>query len=139
MKQTSYSNPSSISETNWEAFRGPGNGFFAEMATDPSKTKTFQEAMSAYTKFKMFWVDFYPTQNLIQDARPNRAILVDVGGGEGNDMRRFREKHTDLPAGSLVLQDLPLVIGMVLVEEPVEVMDYDFFTPQPIKGKPPHL
>lgn len=71
---------------------------------------------------------------------PSRQdLLVDIGGGWGHDLIAFHEKYpTRGTRGRLVLQDLPSVIkdtGAPL--SGVEAMGYDFFTEQPVKGKPP--
>ncbi|KAL4815494.1 S-adenosyl-L-methionine-dependent methyltransferase [Aspergillus spinulosporus] len=62
------------------------------------------------------------------------TLMVDVGGAHGSQLVNFRTQFPHLP-GRYVLQDLPESVAAVtnkLAE--VEVMAYDFFTPQPIKG-----
>ncbi len=53
------------------------------------------------------------------------------------------EKHPELPAGSLALQDLPEVIVNAQVDEKVTTMALDFFMLQPAMGEknsiPPSL
>lgn len=63
------------------------------------------------------------------------VLLIDVGGGIGHDMELFQKYHSKLP-GRLILQELPSVIEAATTRLPkgIESMEYDFFTPQPIKG-----
>ena len=68
--------------------------------------------------------------NSIQDGD---VLLVDVGGGVGQDLLKFHAKHPDL-RGRLILQDLPDVVNNAKVPEYIEAMGHDFFTPQPIHG-----
>jgi hypothetical protein len=67
-----------------------------------------------------------------------KPVFVDVGGGTGQQCVAVRRKWPGLP-GRVVLQDLPAVVAEAEVPEGygIEVMAYDFFTPQPVKGKSP--
>lgn len=95
----------------------------------------FQHTMKANTNSKVGWVDIYPTEELFKGAKPDRAIVVDIGGGQGYDLERMRARYPDLPAGSLYLEDLPSTVEGVSLKEPCKALPYDFFEPQPIKGK----
>jgi len=63
------------------------------------------------------------------------VFMVDVGGASGSQLVNFKRQWPDLP-GRYILQDLPESIK-ALKSRPdgIEVMAYDFFTPQPIKGR----
>ena len=82
---------------------------------------------------------FYPVdKNLADGAKSvDRAVfLVDIGGGKGQDLQQLHRKYPKLP-GQLVLQDLKEVITEVEasgLDGKIVTMEYDFFTPQPIKG-----
>jgi hypothetical protein len=63
--------------------------------------------------------------------------VIDIGGGRGHTLLRFKEQYRQIK-GRFILQDLPGVLAEVEPEIPakgIELMDYDFFTPQPVKGK----
>ena len=62
-------------------------------------------------------------------------FVVDVGGHTGIDISHVHTKHPDLPAGSLILQDLPEVIAKVKVDSKIIAQSHDFFLPQPAKSK----
>lgn len=44
------------------------------------------------------------------------------------DLLRVIERKPDIPAGYLVLQDLPDVVANAKLSEKIELMPYDFFT-----------
>lgn len=81
-----------------------------------------------------YWVDWFPVQErLLYGAKTDSALIVDVGAGRGHDMLAFNGKYPG--RGRLVLQDLPSVISSLDDLNPaIEVMPYDFFTEQPVKG-----
>ena len=62
------------------------------------------------------------------------VLMVDVGGGRGHDLLELA-KRKGPEHGRLILQDLPEVIADAPELELVESMGYDFFTPQPVKGR----
>lgn len=67
--------------------------------------------MEAWTAWKTPWTKVYDTTALLEGAK----VLA---------------KHPDIPAGSLVLQDLPEVIANVHVDKKITAMVHDFFLPQ---------
>lgn len=76
--------------------------------------------------------------NQLQDPNPNRAILVDVGGGMGQSILQILDCYPDLPPDRFVLQDLPGPIQEAKISsclpKAVIKMEHDFYTEQPIKG-----
>ncbi|KAL2166074.1 hypothetical protein VTG60DRAFT_3308 [Thermothelomyces hinnuleus] len=81
------------------------------------------------------WHKRFPPSSALSPADlrtdPDAVLLVDVGGATGSQVADFRAQFPHLP-GRCVLQDIqPPPEGSV---EGVEIMTYDFFTPQPIKG-----
>lgn len=97
------------------------------------------------------WFDTYPiSKQLATDRRSTPAIadsggqsqvlVVDVAGGHGHDILAFA-RTMDCEAGQLVLQDLPITLSHIeasqkdqLQKAGVCVTEYNFFTPQPIRG-----
>ena len=63
----------------------------------------------------------------------NNVLIINVGGGKGDLIERFRRQRSDL-VGRMIVQDLPKVIEGRQAIEGVELMMHDFFTAQPIKG-----
>jgi O-methyltransferase domain len=80
--------------------------------------------------------DFSQLNTLTSDD-PDRTILVDVGGDQGQSIAQILTAHPDLRASKMVLQDLPHPIAQARLSTslPTQVlkMEHDFFTPQPIK------
>ncbi|KIX07836.1 uncharacterized protein Z518_02490 [Rhinocladiella mackenziei CBS 650.93] len=88
------------------------------------------------------WFDFFPVKDrLLQGLDGANVLLVDVGGGRGHRLQRFRSRFPDdTRTTTLVLQDLPDVIDAADdLDEGIVKMAHDFFTLQPIKGEPSSL
>ncbi|KAK7968734.1 O-methyltransferase-domain-containing protein [Apiospora saccharicola] len=110
--------------------------------------------MELHSKYMLRpWVDIYPTHTVVNEARerPGRPMVVDVGGGKGHDLEKFRLRHhrnrgldlaEEMPAGTLVLQERPDVVEKLLAETGPRLYDdpaislqaHDFFTPQTVQG-----
>jgi hypothetical protein len=111
--------------------------YFEFVSSDPQRVQTFQNVMDAYNGARGNWVDLYPTDRLVADWNPDRPLLVDAGGGKGLDIMRFRERHSGLPSGSLVLQELEAAVPTISVHESIKVMGHNLFEEQPVKGASP--
>ncbi|KAI9687005.1 MAG: hypothetical protein M1820_010533 [Bogoriella megaspora] len=70
------------------------------------------------------------------EAEPQRAFVVDVGGGRGNALVSIMKECGGSFGAKIVLQDMAQVLeGTDPVRIPgVENMPYDFFDPQPVKN-----
>lgn len=133
-EQTAYANPENPTETNFQSWKGPGQTLFTMLGARPEIGAHFNNTMAVYSASKAPWVDVYPSDSIISAARPGAPLVVDVGGGTGHDLEKFRAKHPGLPHGSLILQDLPEVVKTTKVQFPILAQPHDFFTPEPIKG-----
>lgn len=138
--------------------RGPGIHQFADKTDDVTlfeyahgtksifglleKNPEQKQAFDDYMKSRRLvdapqWFDIYPAATKLANARKdaNAILLVDIAGGPGQEVERFRQRNPTLP-GRCVLQDLPLTIQRIEeLHDGVEAMEYDFFTPQPLKGR----
>jgi 16S rRNA A1518/A1519 N6-dimethyltransferase RsmA/KsgA/DIM1 with predicted DNA glycosylase/AP lyase activity len=64
------------------------------------------------------------------------VVMVDVGGGIGQVTEKTLEENSQVK-GRFVVQDLGAIIEEARAKNPnFEVLEYDFFTPQPVKGIP---
>ncbi|GKZ79986.1 hypothetical protein AnigIFM56816_004195 [Aspergillus niger] len=88
------------------------------------------------------WADWLPVQDRVladADSNPDRALIVDIGGGRGHDLLGFKKRFPGAP-GKLVLEDLPVVIDEVRGAQDLDganivPVKYNFFTEQqPVKG-----
>jgi len=85
------------------------------------------------------WFDRYPVETQLRDAydkSEDLVLLVDVGGGKGHVLQEF-VKQRGRRKNMLIVQDLPAALSPAEILQPlgIEAMPYDFFTPQPVKGK----
>ena len=135
LKRENYKNPTDPSRTAWREVSPSNMTLFEFFGAFPDKAESFSHAMRAHSAGQTSWIDLYPTEELVKTSKQDMPIVVDVGGNLGYDLQSFATKHPGLPLGSLVLQDLPAVIEQTKVESPIVAMDYDFFKPQPVKGK----
>lgn len=73
------------------------------------------------------------------DISEDRPLIVDVGGGKGQALKRIMAAYPEMPPKKLVLQDREAVIEEVTRAneagfEEVKKMPHDFFQPNPVKG-----
>lgn len=106
---------------------------------DAALSENFNTFMTGTTGAgKSYWINWFPVQTHILDtSRKNdtEVLLVDVGGGHGQDLDRFISTYPDAK-GRYVLEDLPAVVQDYQHGNPrIEPVKHDFFKPQPIKGQ----
>ncbi|OTB15976.1 hypothetical protein K445DRAFT_59919 [Daldinia sp. EC12] len=110
---------------------------FDRFSSIPQLLHDFNLAMGSTMGSKKFWFDHWPVEEqLVTGAgiTEDSVLLIDIGGGKGHDIISFREKFPHLP-GRLILQDTAPVIDNIQSMIPeVDMMAYDFFTEQPVKG-----
>jgi len=139
----------------WE-YSHNGKSFWKILEEDPEYKRDFDLYMAARREGDLVpeWFQLYPvetelapltttTTTTTSGSKPgclktgkDDVLFVDVAGGRGHDVEKFRAQFPHLP-GRCVLQELPETIAQVRQTTPpqgVELMEYDFFTPQPIKG-----
>ncbi|KAL4882686.1 S-adenosyl-L-methionine-dependent methyltransferase [Aspergillus karnatakaensis] len=111
-----------------------GQSQFEWLAQRRHQQTLFNSYMSSRRQGKASWFDVYPIERLMSPPLTDekQVFLVDIGGNQGHDLARFREKHPNL-LGGLVLQDLSSVIAGH-DGEGIEAMAYNFMESQPVKG-----
>lgn len=106
---------------------------FEWMKQHPEQMKALGHAMRIERMHS--WVESYPISDRIGDfkATDESALLVDIGGGFGQQAVAFRSQVLHVP-GRVVVQD----VGSTLAHAPrldgIEFKEHDFFTPQPIRN-----
>ena len=119
----------------WQEATSQPHNFFEWLAhSDADTGSSFHGAMSMLAADKADWTTLYPAHTLLENLAEDKTVLVDVGGGYGSDITRFRNRFLSLPPGSLILQDTPLCLDSIDVHQDIKTMAYDFFQPQPVKG-----
>lgn len=119
-----------------------GRSIWKLLEEQPARRAPFDSYMTAHRAALADWTTIYPVKERLakglNPADDESVLIVDIGGGWGQDLTNFHTNHSDLP-GKLVLQDLPegLPSGKTeadLKDKGIQLMPYDFFTPQPIQG-----
>ena len=142
-------------EHGLQQFPGPGEKgpfeftfgapIFEYLAKNPEAKKNFDCVMTGRRDGgPIRWFETYPVVSQLLN-RPendsgNEMIVVDVAGNVGHDLLDFATAYPSL-SGRLVLEDLPLTFANMedndkfkLVKAGINLQEYDFFSPQPIKG-----
>lgn len=142
LAKTQYRNPQDLADGPFQYGLGTKDHFFEYIQRVPERLTHFNNHMAGYRTGRPSWMDedFYPVEeNLVKGASTEKdaVFIVDVGGSKGHDLAELKRKHPNLP-GKLVLQDHPDVLAEATNLDPSIVkMKYDFFTPQPVKGRSP--
>ncbi|KAH8647908.1 O-methyltransferase [Xylariales sp. PMI_506] len=135
LAKTGYKNPGDVENGNLQYWLGEDARLFPYIATNTLLRNDFNDAMECHSKYNLTpWHEVYPTGDIVADAKAGCPLVVDIGGGKGHDLDKFRLRHPDVTPGSLILQDLPDILQGVTPHAAITVQLYDFFTPQPIKG-----
>lgn len=106
---------------------------FIWVQTKPENFAYFNHWMAAQRHGMPTWLDVYPVEGTAQHLGPEEPLFVDVGGGLGQQCIALRERFPHL-SGKVILQDIPQTLTHAIRHDRVEIMEQDFFEPQPIKG-----
>ncbi|RFU31747.1 hypothetical protein B7463_g4589, partial [Scytalidium lignicola] len=103
----------------------------------PARLDAFNDAQKANSEANPWTVELFPFEEEFKKFKTNNdtVLLIDIGGGVGHVAKQIRGLTSNIP-GKVILQDRPQVLADIT--DPltgVEKMEYDFFTPQPVKGK----
>ncbi|RYP65821.1 hypothetical protein DL771_008122 [Monosporascus sp. 5C6A] len=136
LRATGYRNPTDPAKM-WFGRLFDGEHYFDWLGKRPELLHSFHQFMSTQRDGHAQWLDFYPIkQELLPgfDAEdPDAVFMVDVGGSVGHEIQAVKRRYPDIP-GRMVLQDVPATIARVVLENGMEAMSHDFFTPNPIKA-----
>ncbi|KAJ4156248.1 hypothetical protein NW754_007872 [Fusarium falciforme] len=135
LKETGYKNPTDPKKCNWQFMNKSDATLFESLGSNAVAAKEFNDAMQSHSRYNMTpWPEVYPTRTLVEGSKPDRPLVVDVGGSKGHDLAKFHKRHPGIPKASLVLQDLPDILKDLTIPETITPQPHDFFTPQPVKG-----
>lgn len=140
LSQIQYRSPSDKDHNALQLGLRTSDHMFKYFESHPETAKYFNDHMMGYGASRAKWVDrgCVPVDEVLGNGAGRNetdVMLVDIGGGSGHDLELFRQRYPDIP-GRLILQDLPMVIQDYKdgLNKGIEAMEYDFFTPQPVKG-----
>lgn len=135
LESRDYKSPEDAYDTPFQKAFNTKLHHFEWLAENPELQRAFNTVMETSNRAVEGeqWYDFYPfEERLGKDA--DRVLLVDIGGGKGHDLTRFKEAKN--PAGRLIVQDLPDVISDIQapLAQGVEAQSYNMFDEQPVRG-----
>ncbi|KAL4865125.1 hypothetical protein BDV12DRAFT_211205 [Aspergillus spectabilis] len=105
---------------------------FEWMPQHPQHMKSLGHLMAL--ERPVVWVDHFPVLEQLGDfPGPDKTLLVDVGGGYGQQSKALRAKFPNLP-GKVIVQDIPQTLAGAQPAEGVEFVEHNFFEPQPVQG-----
>ncbi|KAL4947738.1 S-adenosyl-L-methionine-dependent methyltransferase [Aspergillus filifer] len=135
LAKTGYQNPTDPSDGILQYTKGFKGNLFEYYDTHKEEGKVFNNMMGGVMAEQAGMLDIFPFERL-DDGQPGdstTALLVDVGGNVGHDIKKFLSHHPE-HAPRLVLQDRSDVISLAKCPSTVQMLVHDFFAPQPIKG-----
>lgn len=105
---------------------------------DTAISHRFNIFMNGARGSRPIWFSWYPVEERpFRDAASgaNSVFLVDVAGGHGYDIQKFVQNVRIGSSRRVILQDLPHILDKITgLNDRIELMTYDFFMPQPIRG-----
>ncbi|OTB00254.1 hypothetical protein M426DRAFT_238377 [Hypoxylon sp. CI-4A] len=137
LAKTSYREPVDPKHSSYSDGNPEGLSFFDRCLSKQYLQDSFSGFMTEWAKYKIPWPQYYDTETLVKgaDLSSGDPLVVDIGGHHGIDLSVFLDKHPDVPAGSLVLQDLPGVLsGANITTDKIRPMAHNFFEVQPVHG-----
>ncbi|PWY96044.1 S-adenosyl-L-methionine-dependent methyltransferase [Aspergillus sclerotioniger CBS 115572] len=143
LQATNYRNPEDPLFAPLQYTNNMKEDGFSWLCENPDALARFNNFMEGQRADRPHWADWFPVQDRVlanaDTTNPDRALIVDIGGGRGHDLLGFKKRFPDAP-GKLVLEDLPLVIDEVQGAQDLDAANivpvkYNFFTEQqPVKG-----
>ncbi|KAL4930346.1 S-adenosyl-L-methionine-dependent methyltransferase [Aspergillus undulatus] len=140
LSATNYRNPEDPLRSPLQYTHNVKEDGFTWLCQHPDALTRFNNFMEGQRANRVHWGDWFPVEERIltgADTNPERALIVDIGGGLGHDLKLFQKRFPNGP-GKLVLEDLPSVIDEAAPElkaAGIEGVKYDFFkAPNPVKG-----
>ncbi|KAF1921223.1 S-adenosyl-L-methionine-dependent methyltransferase [Ampelomyces quisqualis] len=78
------------------------------------------------------WYYLYPIEQRFNACSPSDLLVVDIGGGLGQEIIGLKQAHPQLK-GRLILEDRPNVVDAAKEKLPpgIEIVGHDFFQPHP--------
>ncbi|KAK4202413.1 O-methyltransferase-domain-containing protein [Triangularia verruculosa] len=114
--------------------------YFKSISRNEERMRNFTKAMKV-TSGRVPVTGIYPLDRVLLSGENGRMAWVDVGGGAGHVLRRFREEYTVLRRSRCAVVDLKCVVeeGSVVaardeVMEEVQWIKGDFMKEVPVKG-----
>ncbi|KAK4679817.1 hypothetical protein QC764_207430 [Podospora pseudoanserina] len=133
LAETKYENITSNKQTVFQKAFNTDLTLFEWMPQHPKHMKSLGHLMAL--ERPVHWVDKYPVEERLGSlaTKPDEAVLVDIGGGFGQQAIAFKAKFPNLP-GRVIVQDIPQTLAGARPVPGIEFVEHDFFGPQTVKG-----
>lgn len=130
--RSNFCEPTDAAKSPWAT--RTGKPFLDYLQSNPEVFSLFNGLLKLRNENSVPWFTYYPASEMIKGV--GGPLLVDIGGGTGQDINCFHtEICQELAPGQLILQDLPRVIEEAGELPPaIHKQAHDFFTGQPVKG-----
>ena len=115
---------------------GSGSHFFGLLQERAGILETFGTFMTCHKRGRPEFPEIYPVEKELVgglDQSKDAVLLVDVGGGLGQEISTLKEMVPNL-RGRTILQEVPEMVQSCSENQGIEIMEYDFFEPQVVKG-----
>lgn len=114
--------------------------YFEFLSSNPYYQEAFNKTMTmSFRRRGKDWFDVFPVTDRLRVLGDADTLLVDIGGGQGEDLKKFKARFPTMP-GKLILEDLPAVVqGAQDLPAGIEVLGHDFFLEQPVKNAKVYL
>ncbi|KAJ5280365.1 O-methyltransferase [Penicillium angulare] len=137
IRQMKFQNPPGSNGAFQYAENTGGGGIWDYLLMKPELSDDFNTFMEASSADRPYWGNWFPVQERLLDeytGGAGDALLVDIAGGKGHDIKRF---HANFPVtpGRLFLQDQDHVLAEAEIGDHIEKNSIDLFQPQPVRGK----
>ena len=143
LEKTKYQNPTNAIDGPFQAAHNCiGTHFFPYLEAHPPYLQVFGNWLGSYRGAKASWTDknsFFPVAEKLGGDASSDVLIVDVGGGFGQDMQALLRNHPELKEkGKVILQDKSEVAATLdtaaLGAQGIDATAHDFFTLQPVHG-----
>jgi len=132
-----FQNPADQKPGPFQYVNKTDEDFFNWVKKRPESWKKFNSGMQATNLLNPTEsVSAFAFDTELSDVGENDVAIIDIGGGRGDALMSFKETYSQVK-GQFILQDLPGVLAGVseaISKKGIQLMEYDFFTPQPVKG-----
>ncbi|OCK85027.1 S-adenosyl-L-methionine-dependent methyltransferase [Lepidopterella palustris CBS 459.81] len=132
LAETHYSDITDHTKTPFQAAYNTDLPAFTYATQFPVISANFNNYLAYERTGRAIWLDAYPLEEECKAQPAEDVLLVDIGGGIGDQCVALKTRFPDIP-GRVILQDEAHVLANAIVKEGVEEMAQDFFQPQAVK------
>lgn len=138
LERSHWQNPEDYANSAWQLGHHTELGIWEFLNADLQRMKVFNSGMRSLATVANSGVGPYPFVKELnaQPLAADKFVLVDVGGGYGQALKRIKKEFPGLQ-GRLCLQDQPQVIQDARARglpADIESQGTSFFQPNPVKG-----